>query len=658
MKNLTNGAKVNGLGGIMKAMASINLNEMSGNSVLEALIKKSTTKVGKEVKFIEGLRKEIIMESFKTQFLTSNLSIGVISNGNSTIVSLFDHPEKAAKALKLALGLKTIGTKKYKGLQAIVAERAGVESDDVNVYCHFITEEVSIALIEEMKNANLRNKENVFNILFDLNIMYRMYQELTIDAAKKVYEVAVRVMLELYRPYSLQEMVLDYDYEAGTFSFAHKAVTGKVTNTSIRKIGFHDNLSQAQLELAKHLAETAATINEMDVTMSDEDFNKLNSYRGFGPVKDLNNTVKYAYGNFTAKYMAALQKAKLFEDEGMETAARDAYRQEIQMLTILCRQLLDGYTAEQKATIMQTVACKDNKSGELNRNKASQLATSILTEEFLTSVLNNHAQVTQCGYKVLINGNLDEGDVVEFAFGMSEDGSLLDCQGEEHLACGEFEIIERNGKLMAVKDIEITVPEADYTKRVFAIKYNEKLADLAEELMVEGKKVIVDECGDIKVDGVKVGTVKMEESKKKKKGNRIEDLLGVTGTIEFVSINSDDNSYNSMFLLTDVAEYVDESNDAKYDIDDIEDDLDGIEDVDGEDNDAKYNDDDIEFDENGELSVDEDEFEDEDEIEEDFEDEEIEDDFEDEEVDSDMEFDGGDEFEFEDEEDEFMGDVE
>ena len=143
MKNLTNGAKVNGLGGAMKAMASINLNEMSGNSALEALIKKSTTKVGKEVKFIEGLRKEIIMESFKTQFLTSNLSIGVISNGNSIIVSLFDHPEKAAKALKLALGLKTIGTKKYKGLQAIMAERAGVESDDVNVYCHFITEEVS-----------------------------------------------------------------------------------------------------------------------------------------------------------------------------------------------------------------------------------------------------------------------------------------------------------------------------------------------------------------------------------------------------------------------------------------------------------------------------------------------------------------------------------
>lgn len=651
MKNLTNGAKANGLGGMMKVMANVNLNEMSGNSALEALIKKSTTKAGKEVKFIEGLRKEIIMESFKTQFLTSNLSIGVISNGNSIIVSLFDHPEKAAKALKLALGLNAIGTKKYKGLQAIMAERAGVESDDVNVYCHFITEEVSMVLIEEMKNANLRNKENVFNILFDLNIMYRMYQELTIDAAKKVYEVTVRVMLELYRPYSLQEMVLDYDYEAGTFSFAHKAVTGKVTNTSIRKIGFYDNLSQTQLELAKHLAETAATINEIDVTMSDEDFNKLNSYRGIGPVKDLSNTVKYAYGNFTAKYMAALQKAKLFEDEGMETAARDAYRQEIQMLTILCRQLLDGYTAEQKAIIMQTIACKDNKSGELNRNKSSQLATSVLTEEFLTSVLNNHAQVTQCGYKVLINGDLEEGDVVEFAFGMSEDGSLLDCQGEEHLACGEFEIIERNGKLMAVKDIEITVPEADYTKRVFAIKYNEKLADTAEELMVEGKKAIIDECGDIRVDGVKVGVVKMEEAKKKKKGNRIEDLLGVTGTIEYVSINSDDNSYNSMFLLTDIAEYVDESNDAKYDIDDIEDDLDGIEDIDGEDNDAKYNDDDIEFDENGEVEIEEIEFDDDEEIE--FDDEEIE--FDDEEVESDLEFDDSD---IEIDEDEFMGDVE
>ena len=70
-----------------------------------------------------GLAKEVIIESFKTQYLSGNLGVGVVSNANSTIISLMGHHAKAKKALIQALKIKEVGSKKYIGLKGLIAKK-------------------------------------------------------------------------------------------------------------------------------------------------------------------------------------------------------------------------------------------------------------------------------------------------------------------------------------------------------------------------------------------------------------------------------------------------------------------------------------------------------------------------------------------------------
>lgn len=660
MKNTVKGLNIKGLDKVKKAVKEVKkeVEKMNKKEVITTGIENGAVKrnaivdqlaarvQGHKVvpQVFSGLAKEVIIESFKTQYLSGNLGVGVVSNANSTIISLMGHHAKAKKALIQALKIKEVGSKKYIGLKGLIAKHAGVETDDIKVMAFYITSELSDELISEMKRANLNNKANIDKILYDLNVMYRMYQELTIDAAKKVYKVTVKVMLQLYRPYSLQPMQYKFDYDKKEFSAWYKEVNRRIPKTNIKMQGFYDNIALCGKHVMDTLEGLATSAFDIDAKMPAEEIKRLNGYKGLGPVADLLGTVKYAYAKITAKYAKARQIAEATGSEAILEAARNARKQELDMLSIVTRQLLDGFDANEKASIMQVIACKDSDSNRLNPESSNQIATSLLTEEFLTMVLENHAEIKVCGYDVLIDAGLTVGSKVEFFFGISENGSLLDAAGEEHLACGEFEIIEKDGRMKAVKPIEFNVPEADYTKRAFAVKASPKFMDLIKEHLTEGKKATVDAEGLVTIDGVIVGEIKYESTSKcKGKGNRIEDLLSVTGTIEYVSIITDEEGYTSiMFQMGDVETYEDEANSSKYE-DDIEDDLDDIvsddEDAELEENASKY-DDDIEFD-------DED-----DDIEDDFEDEDedVEDDLDDEDEFDDEDFEDDDEIDFEDDE--------
>ena len=525
--------------------------------------------IEKESSLLASWNEMSIERAWQIAVTASEANIGTISNDNSIIISLAVSTYLAKKALMKTFKIdeSEVGTDKYVG---IVAKEA-TSMEDLKKYCtdnekvliSLVYAGIEDELIEEIKRCDLNDKDNLKKIYWDFNVVYRMYQEMQIDSAKKAINVEIKIIIEGYRPLSLQKYTHKFDYANKKIEITQKGVNTE-DDTATRQddcILFQDPINDIQEVCVQTIVTCSNEMFAAEVIMSDEESTRLQAYKGEGPVKDLMNNVKPGYAALTGQHQEILAALRLYTDKDSNEESikleNKRFTKALSVLKTLPLQLLDGYTDNEACSILQSIACTDS-NGVFDRRSGSQLATSLLSEKYLSMILENEAKVKVMGYKININNGLKIGDQVEFINGVCYDnGSLLHFKKEIGYANGIFRIEEFKGSLYAVKDLEFNSPKPDYSKRVFFVRKKSIKMEISEieEMLQEGSVLVVDAYGDIKSRGMKVASVNCAFDSVATNGNTINDLINVRGTVSYLNIvESKVYGPTIMFELSDVVE--------------------------------------------------------------------------------------------------------
>lgn len=528
--------------------------------VTEDVTAKMFKKAVKE-NYLTSFMKESMIESFIISTCRNDTNVGQVSNKCTTNIALSLMPALAKLALLRTFGITEDESNKGQKYIGIVC-KSSLDMDNVEKYCtdnhKVLVTKVNKGLAEkawkEMQTCDLSDYSNIKKIYWDLNVIYRMYQELTIDAAKKAYQVEIEALIEGFRPMSLQKF-------SHTFNWREK-VCDIVPNTQHAKNVelFEDHIYDIQKQLVTLTTDFTNKSFEIEVTMSEEEKTRLLGYRGHGPIADLVQSVKHSYSALTGQHQEALEEIRnnedvFGEDEEAIASENKRYKAAMNVLRVLALQLLDGVDDNNAASILQLIACTDS-NGSFDKHSGNQIAVSLMPEKYLAMVLHNGAKVDVMGYKLAVDNKLEIGSEVEFVNGVSNNGSILEFKNEIEYATGLFRIEKFNGMKYAVKNLEFVSPNADYSKRVFSIKQNSyKEIETIKELMAEGSSIVVDEIGDIKSRDIRIAAVKCEFGDVCDMGNTISDLLNVRGIVSYLNIiESKDYGYTVIFELSDVVE--------------------------------------------------------------------------------------------------------
>lgn len=550
----------------MKTLLNNGSNKLAGlNSAIQE-------KKAANVKTINSFNASTVVLSHKQMTASDTPDVGSTTNKNTNQLALYFCPTTATKALiaHFKLTKETIGEAKYIGLVSKLAakmqDRKQFCTDDKEVWVTMVNNDMVEELIQEMKACDLCDEENIKKIFWDLTVIYRMYQERIIDSAKKAYVVDILIAIENYRALSLQPVKhivaygdedIDFDFEdksnhvlteGNSKIVIYKSTPEKELPDGTKRKFFRDPVSEIQASLAKFLEDLVNIATDIKVEMPQEEIERLLSYAGDGPVADLNTSVKYGYRIFSQNYRTAMSEINKEEDMNKYLIVKERYNKSTDTLAILTRQLLDGYTPVEAASIMQLIACTT--ADGFNADSTNQIAINLLTPEYMTMILEKQAQVKDMGYPVHINVSLKEGDVIELVNGIAEDGSVVNFGKEIEYATGIFTIIKFNGRLYATQKIKFDVPKADFTKRVFFV--NPKSIndlDVVVDGLKEGSMLTVKKDGTITKQGAVIADVKYEGN-----GEGIEKLLGVQGTVTYLKVAEFDNGNKPviMFELSDV----------------------------------------------------------------------------------------------------------
>lgn len=493
----------------------------------------------------------VFSEKFTGKSLSSvinnaNEDIGVITYRNSSQIQLFFNPEMAREAI-LELGfLKGVdnGANEYKSFPAFKEIVDGKDITRVR-----ITQDDVDDMIERIKLTNLEDDENILRILIDLNIVYRMYQEKTIDAAKKAIEVEIKVALKKYKALSLRPYVYNFDWELKQLIIKRDETTSKSVEL------FADSLSLIQDSCKNFLIETANLVAASMPNLSDDEIKRFMKEPKNAAVScDVRKVIKPAYNAISSDLAEMKQRAEKLmvvnkdEAERISHEATLLFKDRIEILSIAANTMLSDLTDEEKCNVLQYVAFTD-KFLNVKKDSKSKMAFSVMQEEMLTMILNNYAEVTKAGYKIIVaKEDIIPGEIVFFENGKSDDGSYFDFGKEQEYSTGFFEIIEEKGHFYAVQDIEFN------TDRGQDIAFS--VVNPNMDAFSRGEKITIDQNGKVILDGntaesgLVVGKVQGETAR------YLDKLTNKTGVVKDVVFIK--REYSNIFLvrLTDVKEVV------------------------------------------------------------------------------------------------------
>lgn len=541
-------------------------NNNAGLAILAGKVKAATESTSTR---ISKMSPEIIGEVFCKMTLTGNAGVGPTTNMGLNLNLLGLNPKVAMKALLLKYGTELTGInskKEYKGLVGKMAQELKIMTDGKDVLVRIIKDNEVQGLVNQLKACNIKDEDNVKNFFRDTDDMYRMYQEMIIDAAKKAFKVKIEFEITDFRPLCLQKYTKEFNYDESTFEF-NKNTPDIVDKATGRKRTYYaDQMHICQEARMEYTKEAVDLVRNLAVQMTEEEELRLLGYKGYGPVADMIELVKYAYGIFTKNYRNAIteyKKANYVEvsadgkdiEDDVLAGHKAAYKSDNARITLLGRQLLDGLTEEEIASIAQLVS-KTEGGDSINRKSSNQMAISLFTEEFLSMVRDTTSQIQVMGYKLLINKGLKVGDKVKFVNGASANGSLLDFQDEMAFATGEFDITEFDGTVYATQPLVFNAPKADFTKRIMFVKPKSyKKFETVKAAIKEDAKLAVNEYGEILIDGQTIAEVKFQEGQSDSKGRTMESLLSVKGWVSHVTIIEEkDRAPFLMFELSDIVE--------------------------------------------------------------------------------------------------------
>ena len=420
--------------------------------------------------------------AFVKLITNGNLSIGEVTFMNNYLLGLlFD-----IKAGKLDAAVEFFtwagnngkGKDKYSPLKRKYNEELDMESIEVSF-------DIMDRIVNNIKSIEL-TADNMTKALYDLNAVFMMLQMETIDAAKKGTTVPVpfKNLLNKFKQASKTKLDIDLGIKLDSKKDykGYKEIDGVKylvetrkgwqdieVGQQVNKVYFHqDLLHEIRLEAARDVMRAARRLRKMydKVSFSDDtkhlfltklDATDIRLVRDLRELKNLYNSIN----------------AGVSEDEAQEPY----YAVYLEALANTVRLITKDMPDAERAVLVEAV-CMPSEDG---RSRYSSFAMNTLKEEYIQMVLENFSEIEVAGEKLTHAENIEEGDVLEFSFGVAKtEEKLAATKANIH---GKFVIKEINGRLYATKNIKDLLPEVEFTNKLVFRAVDEDIDTLKDTLM-------------------------------------------------------------------------------------------------------------------------------------------------------------------------------
>ena len=470
---------------------------------------------------LAGLNREVAVASTEVNFMNrmgkdygssiakdENLGVGQItiaSNNFSAIALLDDEQFKplAFMALQSVLGDRenfNTGAGEYYGL--LIDE---IKADNVDMDLVTVSSEQEEMIIEEILTCDLNDVKNLRKIFADINDLFRMYQELTIDAAKKLYVIVATFYNEIMRANSTVK--LDHNFTSfkdfsgfeisrtSSFVAPREAALGEPVEFhdkkgNVKKIAFKDKISEVQDTVADQFAalisnDVLAKYNAVKVS------DKVKASFGLGSefnafAADMYEAIRKPYSKLTAWKSEEITKAN--EARHAKTISAYAcskridevnamYDEKIAELSNLARfytKDLDMALAGRLMFMISNIK-REKQAWVVDEESTNQLFLTVAPELFAAYIVAEHAEMNICGYRVLGDvKELVEGEVLTFVNGNAQGVNNVYVDSD---FTGELTVQMVDDVLCVVKPIEIPRVEATTPESIAISVYENSVID-------------------------------------------------------------------------------------------------------------------------------------------------------------------------------------
>jgi hypothetical protein len=414
--------------------------------------------------------------AFLRQVSNKSAGVGQLTNANSSQVELMFDLKEAYDTFTNAFGSHT---HEYKGFETTTITIDGVECDLV-----IITKEDAAKVAEEIKHSKY-DEQSLIKILFDLNVIYRLYQEGTIDSAKtgEIIEICISLRKHCWAK-SLARI-------KSSINNKNHVIYDVVIPEGKEDIVFIDTMYSIKRDLMTSLKLTFDNaILPRTVEYNEEDISKFAAVKltnDKGLIESLSK-LKLYYNDITGNHRAIMNTIN-DEDEDSKRAEKEEYNRRIKSLTSMIRKMTSGLDPVDAVTILKYVSMSDRNSKGLRKDGGSAFASVVMPNEYVQMVMKLWGGNDFAGYEI-INPKCVAGDVINFNYGVSDAGIIKSAY------TGELEIVDINGKLYAGRKISETMPVSkDTSMAVLRIKdssFKGKVGQIMTEL--ENAKVTVNTC--------------------------------------------------------------------------------------------------------------------------------------------------------------------
>ena len=495
---MNNGANNNGVNG---GMNMINTTEF--NNVLTGLNKEEVKEVT-NAKFMDKMVKDYGTSLCKDE----NIGVGQVTilSNTFTAINLMDDAQfkpLARKALEVVLGEDQgfdQGVGEYHGLfvEEILADKTDMDFVTVSA-------EQENLIIAEMISCDLNDVKNLRKIFADINDLFRMYQELIIDAAKKLYVVAVTFNTNMLKANSTIAMEHNFksfkDFKgldivrANRFAAPKETAVGEVVEFKndkgqIVKYSFRDTISVIQDTVADQFVQLVSTEGKAkyDTIMPNEEtiasFGLGSEFSTF--VSDMYTAIRTPYSKLTAwkseeisKVHEALANKKVSRYAASKRIdeVNKIYDEAIAELSNTARWYTKDLDMAVAGKVMYMISNikRENKTWVIDTESTNQVFLAVAPELFSAYLIESQAEMKICGYRVLGNTEeLVEGQTLTFV-----NGNAVEVENVyvDSTYSGELTVQTVDGVLSVVKKIEIKRVEATEPSEIVLNIYENSVID-------------------------------------------------------------------------------------------------------------------------------------------------------------------------------------
>lgn len=309
--------------------------------------------------------------------------------------------------------------------------------------------DIEKCILNQIPHINLDNAANLRALLRDINDVGRMYQELTLDAAKKLYNVVAAFYQKTVRAESTIHLghtdlkfnkiakgdkfhifrnntLEDKDLEIGKVKYEYKK-TGEIKKAIVRDI--LGSIQNQRIDVVEENVNVVGLNQYENTKLGESTIADLNLHGETGKmIMDIHELIIKVYNFLVAEKAKKTEqinsdrKLSSFQRAAALTSLDEAHKAHIDKLSNLARFYTKDLSMVEAGRVMFgacniTINAKE-KLPVINDKATCTAYLHIAPELALAYITAQHADMKVCGYKLLGNtSQVSEGDVIEFVGG-------------------------------------------------------------------------------------------------------------------------------------------------------------------------------------------------------------------------------------------------